>query len=57
MVLILIIFFQKNIIHFFEDILIEPIKTEAEKLKDKKYIINKGLWSSKKKKKLNILDK
>ncbi len=49
------VFFPKKYNSFFEDILIEPIKTEAEKLRDKKYIINKGLWSSKKKKRLNIL--
>ena len=34
-------FFPKKYNSFFEDILIEPIKTEAEKLRDKKYIINK----------------
>ena len=48
-------FFPKKYNSFFEDILIEPIKTEAEKLKDKKYVINKGLWNSKVRKKLNIL--
>ena len=42
-------FFQKNTI-FFEDILIEPIKSEAHKLKNKKYLINKGLWSKTSKK-------
>ena len=36
--------------------MIEPIKTEAEKLKNKKYVINKGVWSKKEKKKLFILD-
>ncbi len=49
-------FFSKKYNTFFEDILIEPIKSESEKLKDKKLIINKGLWSSKKIKKLYILD-
>ena len=48
-------FFPKKYNSFFEDILIEPIKGEADKLKDKK-IINKGLWSNKEKKKLYILD-
>ena len=47
-------FFPKKYNTFFEDILIEPIKSESEKLKDKKFIINKGLWSSKKVKKLYI---
>ena len=42
-------FFPKKYNSFFEDILIEPIKGEADKLKDKK-IINKGLWSNKEKK-------
>ena len=55
-VLTLIIFFQINIIIFLKDILVEPIKTEADKLKEKKFIINKGLWSKKEKKKLYILD-
>ena len=41
---------------FFKEILIEPIDSEAEKLKNKKFAINKGLWSKKEKKKLNILD-
>ena len=48
-------FFPKKYNSFFEDILIEPIKTEAEKLREKKYVINKGLWSSKAKKRLHIL--
>ncbi len=48
-------FFSKKYNSFFEDILIEPIKNEADKLKDKKYVINKGLWSIKDKKKLYIL--
>ena len=42
-------FFSDRYNKFFEEILIEPINTEAEKLKNEKYIINKGLWSKKKK--------
>ncbi len=49
-------FFPKKYNIFFEDILIEPIKEEAEKLSKKKFIINKGLWSKEEKKKLFILD-
>ncbi len=49
-------FFPRKYNEYFEDILIEPIKEEAEKLKKKKFIINKGLWSKKEKKKLFILD-
>ena len=40
-------FFSDRYNKFFEEILIEPINTEAEKLKNEKYIINKGLWSKK----------
>jgi len=49
-------FFPKKYNLFFQDILIEPIKKEAEKLNKQKYIINKGLWNDKVKKKLFILD-
>lgn len=49
-------FFPKKYDHFFEEILIEPIYSEAEKIKNKKFVINKGLWSEKIKKKLYILD-
>ena len=49
-------FFPRKYNEYFEDILIEPIKEEAEKLKEKKFIINKGLWSKKENKKLFILD-
>ena len=49
-------FFPNKYNIFFESILVEPIKTEADKLKEKKFIINKGLWSKKEKKKLYILD-
>ncbi len=49
-------YFPKKYDNFFQEILIEPINSEAKKLGDKKYIINKGLWSSKTRKKLYILD-
>ena len=49
-------FFPKKYDHFFEEILIEPIDFEAKKIRDKKFVINKGLWSEKVKKKLYILD-
>ena len=49
-------FFPKKYDHFFEEILIEPIDSEAKKIKNKKFVINKGLWSEKIKKKLHILD-
>jgi FkbM family methyltransferase len=49
-------FFSKKYNIFFEDILIEPIKEEANKLHQKKLTLNKGLWSKKEKKKLYILD-
>ena len=49
-------FFPSKYNIFFEDILIEPIKTEAEKFNDKKYVINKGLWSKEENRKLYILD-
>ena len=48
-------FFPKKYQQFFENILVEPIKSEAEKLKNKKFVINKGLWSKKENKKLYIL--
>ena len=51
------LFFPEKYNLFFEDILIEPIKTEALKLKEKKFVINKGLWNKKEKKTLYILDK
>ena len=44
-------FFSSKYNNFFESVLVEPIKVEAEKLKKQsKYIINNGLWSSKIKK-------
>jgi len=49
------LFFPKKYNIFFEEILIEPLKEEADKLKDKKNVINKGLWSEKRKKKLYVL--
>jgi FkbM family methyltransferase len=49
-------FFPKKYNHFFENILVEPIKTEAEKLRNEKFLINKGFWSKKEKKKLYILE-
>ena len=49
------LFFPKKYNIFFEEILIEPLKEEADKLKDKKNIINEGLWSEKRKKKLYVL--
>jgi len=49
-------FFPSKYNCFFKEILIEPINSEAEKLENKKFVINKGLWSKKEKKKLNILD-
>ena len=50
-------FFPEKYNIFFEDILVEPIKSEADKLSGKKYIINKGLWSKKEKKTLFVLGK
>ena len=48
-------FFPEKYNFFFEEILIEPIKSEAKKLKNNKYLIEKGLWSEKKAKNLYIL--
>ncbi len=50
-------FFSSKYNFFFEEILVEPIKSESEKLKKNKFVINKGLWSVPAKKKLYILDK
>jgi FkbM family methyltransferase len=49
-------FFPSKYNCFFKEILIEPINSEAEKFENKKFVINKGLWSKKEKKILNILD-
>ena len=48
-------FFPEKYNTFFKKILVEPIKSEANKLSDKGYIINKGLWSKKEKKRLFYL--
>ena len=48
-------FFPKKYNIFFDEILVEPIKSEADKLINDKYIINKGLWSKKEKKTLFVL--
>jgi FkbM family methyltransferase len=41
---------------FFQPILVEPIKEEAEKLKkNDKYVVAKALWSSRSKKTINVL--
>ena len=48
-------FFPQKYNNFFEPIMIEPIKEEAEKLKKiYKLVIEKGLWSAKTKKKIFI---
>ena len=49
-------FFPNKYNHFFNNILVEPIKAEADKLKEEKFVINKGLWSKKENKKLYILE-
>ena len=49
-------FFPQKYNFFFEDILIEPIETEAKKLIKNKYVISKGVWSKQVRKKLFILD-
>ncbi|MDC2987141.1 FkbM family methyltransferase [Candidatus Pelagibacter bacterium] len=49
-------FFPSKYNQFFESILVEPIKEEANKLKGQKFLIKKGLWSNKEKKNLYILD-
>ena len=49
-------FFPNKYNHFFKKILVEPIKAEAEKLKEEEFVINKGLWSKKENKKLYILE-
>ena len=48
-------FFSKRYEHFFKKILVEPINSEAKKLEDGIYIIDKGLWSKKETKKLYLL--
>jgi len=50
------LFFPEKYNEFFQPILVEPIKKEADKLKEKfKFVIDKGLWSSETKKKIFIL--
>ena len=49
-------FFSKKYHCFFDDILVDPIKTDSDKLEEKRQIINKGLWSNKEKKRLFVLD-
>lgn len=49
-------FFSKKYTKYFQDILFEPIGTEAKKIFGSKKVINKGLWSSKGTKKLYILE-
>ena len=49
-------FFPKKYNSFFENVLIEPIKSEAEKLQENDVVIHRGLWSKKEKRKLYILD-
>ena len=49
-------FFSKKYNIFFEPILVEPIKSEAKKLNDNKFVIDNALWSSKAKKNIYILD-
>ena len=48
-------FFSKKYNLFFEEILVEPIESEVDKLRSK-FVIKKGLWSKKGKRKLYILD-
>ncbi len=51
------LFFPKKYNNFFEPIMVEPIKSESEKLKKKyKYVIDKALWSSTTKRKIYILE-
>ncbi len=49
-------FFSKKYTKYFQDILFEPIETEAKKISNSKKVINKGLWSSKETKKLYVLE-
>ncbi len=48
-------FFSLNYNSFFEDILVEPIKSEIDKMEKKKIKINKGLWSRNEKKNYTCL--
>ena len=49
-------FFSSKYNIFFDKILVEPIKSETEKIKQEKFVINKGLWSNKQKKILYLLE-
>ena len=49
-------FFPNQYNQYFQSILVEPIKDEANKFKEQKFVINKGLWSNKEKKNLYVLD-
>lgn len=49
-------FFPNQYNQYFQSILVEPIKDEANKFKGQKFVINKGLWSNKEKKNLYVLD-
>ena len=49
-------FFPNQYNQYFQSILVEPIKDEANKFKGQKFVINKGLWSDKEKKNLYVLD-
>ena len=50
-------FFPKKYNIFFEPVLVEPIKSEAKKLKtNNKYVIDQGIWSKQTNKKIYILN-
>ena len=49
-------FFPNQYNQYFQSILVEPIKDEANKFKEQKFVINKGLWSNKERKNLYVLD-
>ena len=53
---ILIIFFPEKYNQYFDTILVDPLKNSLNNSKSK-YVINKGLWSSKETRKLYILNK
>lgn len=50
-------FFLKKYENFFDPILVEPIPSEAEKLKKNHMVIEKGLWSTNSTKKLYVTGK
>ncbi len=49
-------FFPSEYNQFFQSILVEPIKDEADKFKGQEFVIQKGLWSNKEKRNLYVLD-